>query len=186
MFLALITRILCTLSLFGLPVFMPIFFKELSYSPEQWASIWGIFFLVQPITNVLWGIIGDRIGWLTQMRYFGFFGTTITTAIFYYLPSSFPGSMPVAIGCALMLALTQTAFVPMGAIFPMLAPKHKGAAVSVQNLGGGIGNLIGPAVAALLFSLSYEIEHVIITFSLLYFFGGILTFFIRDPQPKKI
>lgn len=90
----------------------------------------------------------------------------------------------MAIVCALLLALTLISFVPMGAIFPMLAPQHKGAAVSVQNLGGGFGNLIGPAVAALMFGLSFEIKHVIITFSVLYFAGGVMTFFIRDPQPK--
>ncbi|MDI9223774.1 MFS transporter [Pantoea sp. EA-12] len=186
MFLALIIRILCNLSLFGLPVFMPIFFtRELGYSTEQWATIWGVFFLVQPFTNVIWGIIGDRIGWLFQMRWFGFFGCTLTTSAFYFLPSMFPGNMVIAVVCSLLLALTLTSFVPMGAIFPMLAPQHKGAAVSVQNLGGGIGNLIGPAVAALLFSLSLDIKHVIVTFSLLYLTGGILTFFIRNPQPAR-
>ena len=186
MFLALIIRILCNLSLFGLPVFMPIFFtRELGYSTAQWATIWGVFFLVQPFTNVIWGIVGDRIGWLFQMRWFGFFGCTLTTSAFYFLPSMFPGNMFIAIACALLLALTLTSFVPMGAIFPMLAPQHKGAAVSVQNLGGGFGNLIGPAVAALLFSLSFDIKHVILTYSLLYFLGGVLTFFIRNPQPAR-
>lgn len=186
MFFALITRILCNVALFGLPVFMPIYFtRELGFSTQQWATIWGVFFLVQPVTNVLWGIIGDRIGWIFQMRWFGFFGCTITTAAFYYFPSLFPGNLFLAIVCALLLALTLTSFVPMGAIFPMLAPEHKGAAVSVQNLGGGFGNLIGPAVAALMFGLSFEIEHVIITFSILYFIGGVMTFFIRNPQPKK-
>lgn len=185
MFFALITRILCNVALFGLPVFMPIYFtRELGFSTQQWATIWGVFFLVQPVTNVLWGIIGDRIGWIFQMRWFGFFGCTITTAAFYYLPTLFPGNLTLAIVCALLLAFTLTSFVPMGAIFPMLAPQHKGAAVSVQNLGGGFGNLIGPAVAALMFGLSFEIEHVIITFSLLYFAGGVMTFFIRNPQPK--
>lgn len=186
MFFALITRILCNVALFGLPVFMPIYFtRELGFSTKEWATIWGVFFLVQPITNVLWGIIGDRIGWIFQMRWFGFFGCTITTAAFYYLPTLFPGNLALAILCALLLALTLTSFVPMGAIFPMLAPQHKGAAVSVQNLGGGFGNLIGPAVAALMFGLSFEIKHVIITFSLLYFVGGVMTFFIRNPQPKR-
>ncbi|WP_343554818.1 MFS transporter [Pantoea sp.] len=185
MFFALITRILCNVALFGLPVFMPIYFtRELGFSTQQWATIWGVFFLVQPVTNVLWGIIGDRIGWIFQMRWFGFFGCTLTTAAFYYLPSLFPGNLVLAIVCALLLAFTLTSFVPMGAIFPMLAPQHKGAAVSVQNLGGGFGNLIGPAVAALMFGLSFEIEHVIITFSALYFIGGVMTFFIRNPQPK--
>jgi polyol permease family len=184
-FLALIIRILCNVALFGLPVFIPIFFtRELGYSGEQWSRIWGVFFLAQPLTNVLWGICGDRIGWLFQMRWFGFLGSALSTASFYYFPTMFPGNMWVAMACALMLALTLTSFVPMGALFPMLAPQHKGAAVSVQNLGGGLGNLIGPAVATLLFAFSFEIAGVIAAFSLLYLLGGVLSFFIRDPQAK--
>jgi len=74
----------------------------------------------------------------------------------------------------------------MGAIFPMLAPEHKGAAISVQNLGGGIGNFIGPAIATVLFSASFDIKTVVICYSALYFIGGVLTWFIRNPQPARV
>ncbi|MGL4725978.1 MAG: MFS transporter [Scandinavium sp.] len=184
MFLALVIRILCNLALFGFPIFMPLHYTSegVGFTSEQWIRIWGIFFLVQPVTNVLWGIIGDRIGWLFQMRWVGFFGCTATTLLFYFMPLCFPANLGVAIFFALLLALTLTSFVPMGAIFPTLAPEHKGAAISVQNLGGGIGNFIGPAVAALLFSASFDSKTVVICYSALYFLGGVLTWFIRDPQ----
>jgi polyol permease family len=185
--LALIIRILCNLALFGFPIFMPLHYSspQVGFTPEQWMRIWGVFFLVQPVTNVLWGIIGDKIGWLFQMRWIGFFGCTLTTLLFYFMPLYFPANLAVAVFCALLLALTITAFVPMGAIFPMLVPTHKGAAVSVQNLGGGIGNFIGPAIATLLFSASFAIQNVVIVYSVLYFVGGVLTYYIRDPQPKN-
>lgn len=185
--LSLIIRILCNLALFGFPIFMPLHFTaaQSGFSAEQWMRIWGIFFLVQPVTNVLWGIIGDRIGWLFQMRWIGFFGCTLTTLLFYFTPVYFPGNITIAMCSALLLAFTITSFVPMGAIFPMLAPNHKGAAISVQNLGGGIGNFIGPAIATLLFSASFDIKTVVFVYSFLYFVGGILTWFIRDPQPHN-
>ena len=185
--LSLIIRILCNLALFGFPIFMPLHFttSDSGFSAEQWMRIWGIFFLVQPVTNVLWGIIGDRIGWLFQMRWVGFFGCTLTTLLFYFTPVYFPGNITIAMCSALLLAFTITSFVPMGAIFPMLAPNHKGAAISVQNLGGGIGNFIGPAIATLLFSASFDIKSVVFVYSFLYFIGGILTWFIRDPQPHS-
>ncbi len=74
--LALITRIICNLSLFGFPVIMPLFYTSprIGFTVPQWALIWGTFFLVQPVTNVVWGLIGDRIGWMRQMRWFGFVG----------------------------------------------------------------------------------------------------------------
>jgi len=185
--LSLIIRILCNLALFGFPIFMPLHYTspESGFSAEQWMRIWGIFFLVQPVTNVLWGIIGDRIGWLFQMRWIGFFGCTLTTLLFYFTPVYFPGNIAIAMCAALLLAFTITSFVPMGAIFPMLAPNHKGAAISVQNLGGGIGNFIGPAIATLLFSASLDIKTVVFVYSLLYFIGGIITWYIRDPQPQN-
>ena len=72
--LALITRIICNLSLFGFPVIMPLFYTSarIGFSVPEWARIWGTFFLVQPVTNVVWGLIGDRIGWMRQMRWVGF------------------------------------------------------------------------------------------------------------------
>lgn len=185
-FLALIMRIICNATLFGFPVFMPIYFtNQAGFTTTEWAQIWGVFFLIQPLTNVLWGIIGDRIGWIYQMRWFGFFGSMVTTSAFCFLPTLFPGNMAIALLCAVLLALTLTSFVPMGAIFPMLAPRHKGAAVSVQNLGGGIGNLIGPAVATLMFGFSLDVTSVVLAYSALYLAGGAMTFFIRNPQPSR-
>ena len=83
--LALITRIICNLSLFGFPVIMPLFYtsSRVGFSVPEWARIWGTFFLVQPVTNVVWGLIGDRIGWMRQMRWFGFVGCGTASLLFY-------------------------------------------------------------------------------------------------------
>ncbi|GCE88706.1 ribitol transporter [Komagataeibacter diospyri] len=185
--LALVTRIICNLSLFGFPVVMPLFYTsaEGGFTMPQWLRIYGIFFLVQPFTNVMWGIVGDRIGWLRQMRWVGFVGCGIATLAFYYLPHAAPGNMVVAIFAALLFALTITSFVPMGAIFPMLAPEHKGAAVSVQNLGGGLANFAGPALATVLVA-GYGTQGVVVTFASLYFLGAVLTCFIRLVQPRGV
>ena len=147
-----ITRIICNLSLFGFPVIMPLFYTspQIGFTLPQWALIWGTFFLVQPVTNVVWGLIGDRIGWMRQMRWFGFVGCGTASLLFYWLPSHFPHNMMAATIAALLFAFTVTSFVPMGAIFPMMEPEHKGAAVSVQNLGGGLANFGGPMIAAVI------------------------------------
>ncbi|HEY1208088.1 MAG TPA: RbtT/DalT/CsbX family MFS transporter, partial [Terracidiphilus sp.] len=90
--LALITRVICNLSLFGFPVIMPLFYTsaQIGFSVPEWARIWGTFFLVQPVTNVVWGLIGDRIGWMRQMRWFGFVGCGTASLLFYWLPLHFP------------------------------------------------------------------------------------------------
>lgn len=76
--IALVTRIICNLSLFGiLTVVMPIFYTSSQgghFTDEQWRLISICIYPIQPFTNVLWGMIGDRIGWLKQMRWAGFVG----------------------------------------------------------------------------------------------------------------
>jgi polyol permease family len=183
--LALITRIICNLSLFGFPVIMPLLYTspQVGFSVPEWARIWGMFFLVQPITNVLWGLIGDRIGWMRQMRWVGFCGCGTASLLFYWIPIHFPHNMFAASIAALLFAFTVTAFVPMGAIFPMMEPKHKGAAVSVQNLGGGLANFGGPMLAALILPL-WGFKGVVIVYGALYYLAAILTLFIHVDQPK--
>jgi polyol permease family len=184
--LALITRIICNLSLFGFPVIMPLLYTspQVGFSVPEWARIWGMFFLVQPITNVLWGLIGDRIGWMRQMRWVGFCGCGTASLLFYWIPIHFPHNMFAASIAALLFAFTVTAFVPMGAIFPMMEPKHKGAAVSVQNLGGGLANFGGPMLAALILPL-WGFKGVVIVYGALYYLAAILTLFIHVDQPKE-
>jgi len=183
--LALITRIICNLSLFGFPVIMPLLYTSpaVGFSVPEWARIWGMFFLVQPVTNVLWGLIGDRIGWMRQMRWVGFCGCGTASLLFYWIPLHFRHNMFAASIGALLFAFTVTAFVPMGAIFPMMEPKHKGAAVSVQNLGGGLANFGGPMLAALILPL-WGFKGVVIVYGVLYYAAAIITLFIHVDQPK--
>ena len=185
--LALVTRIICNLSLFGFPVIMPLFYtsSRVGFSVPEWARIWGMFFLVQPVTNVCWGLIGDRIGWMRQMRWFGFVGCGTASLLFYWLPLHFGHSMPAATVAALLFAFTVTSFVPMGAIFPAMEPEHKGAAVSVQNLGGGLANFGGPVLAALILPF-WGIGGVVAVYGGLYYFAAVLTLFIHVDQPKGI
>ncbi|MFC6644456.1 MFS transporter [Granulicella cerasi] len=185
--LALITRIICNLSLFGFPVIMPLFYtsSEVGFTTEQWIRIWGTFFLIQPMSNIVWGLIGDRIGWMRQMRWVGFVGCGTATLLFYFLPVHFHNNTPVAVIAALLFALTVTSFVPMGAIFPVMAPKHKGAAVSVQNLGGGLANFCGPALATILLPHGGT-RSVVIAYAVLYFAAAVLTLFIRVDQPRHL
>jgi polyol permease family len=183
--LALITRIICNLSLFGFPVIMPLLYTSprVGFTVPEWARIWGTFFLVQPVTNVAWGLIGDRIGWMRQMRWVGFCGCGTASLLFYWLPIHFPHNMFVATIAALLFAFTITSFVPMGAIFPMMEPQHKGAAVSVQNLGGGLANFGGPLLAALILPF-WGIGGVVVVYGVLYYIAAIITLFIHVDQPK--
>jgi MFS family permease len=99
------------------------------------------------------------------------------------LPLHFPHNTLAASVAALLFAFTVTAFVPMGAIFPTMEPEHKGAAVSVQNLGGGLANFGGPVLAALILPF-WGIAGVVMVYGVLYYFAAVLTLFIHVDQPK--
>ena len=83
---------------------------------------------------------------------------------------------------AVIFACSVTAFVPMGAIFPALAPQHRGAAISAHNLASGLTTFIGPGIATALLPLIGSLG-VIWVYILLFLSGIVITFFIRPPQP---
>ncbi|AYN96988.1 MFS transporter [Pseudomonas sp. LTJR-52] len=185
--IAALVRIICNLTLFGFPVIMPLFLtsSEVGFTMEQWLRIWGLVFIVTIFTNVMWGLIGDRIGWVRQMRWFGCAGCALATLSFYYLPHLYGASITAAVIAAVALGIGVSAFVPMGAIFPAMAPEHKGAAISAHNLAAGLSNFMGPAIATLAIS-SVGVEGVVWIYASLYAVGIVLTYFIHVDQPGLV
>ncbi|GLK60151.1 MULTISPECIES: MFS transporter [Azotobacter] len=183
-FIAALVRVICNLTLFGFPVIMPLFFTspEVGFTMEQWLRIWGALFIVTIFTNVMWGLIGDRIGWIFQMRWFGCAGCALATLAFYYLPHTYGASVPAAMVAAIALGIGVSAFVPMGAIFPAMAPEHKGAAISAHNLAAGLSNFMGPTIATLAIS-SVGVKGIVWIYASLYLVGVVLTYFIHVDQP---
>ena len=53
---------------------------------SQWMTIWGIQFAVTVFGNLFWGWIGDRFGWMRQMRWYGCWFCAVATLAFYYVP----------------------------------------------------------------------------------------------------
>ncbi|CNL83377.1 Alpha-ketoglutarate permease [Yersinia intermedia] len=138
-FLSCLIRIINTLSLFGFAVIMPLLFVgRLGFTMSEWLQIWAVFFFVTIFTNIMWGILGEKIGWMRQVRWFGCIGCAISSLAFYYIPMHFGHNFWAALIPAVMLGITVAAFVPMTAVFPVLEPEHKGAAISIYNLSAGL------------------------------------------------
>lgn len=101
-----IIRVINTLSLFGFAVIMPLMFvEELNYTTEQWLSVWAVFFFTTVVANIAWGIIGEYIGWITVLRYFGCLGMVFSTLAFYYVPHALPGNILICYVCAIALGV---------------------------------------------------------------------------------
>lgn len=183
--IAFVVRIINQLSLFGLVAFLPrVYTDEFGFTTSEWLRVWGLMYFITIFTNLFWGVFGDKIGWVRQVRWFGCIGMALSTLAFYYLPSWSGPNIFVTTLIALMLGFAVAAYVPMSAIFPTLVPEHKGAAVSVHNLAAGLSNFCGPAIASV--TLMFTTEKVTIwVYAILYIIGFILTFFMKVQQPTK-
>ncbi|MDW8846216.1 MFS transporter [Erwinia sp. MMLR14_017] len=185
-FLACLIRIINTLSLFGFAVVMPMLFVgRLGFTMSEWLQIWAVFFFVTIFTNIMWGVLGEYIGWIRQVRWFGCLGCALSSLAFYYLPVTFGHNYWIAMIPAVMLGITVAAFVPMTAVFPVLEPEHKGAAISIYNLSAGLSNFLAPAIASLVLPF-FDIVGVVWTYTGLYLVAGILTLIIKVEQPARI
>ncbi|MGY2373549.1 MFS transporter [Pseudomonas sp. SDO524_S393] len=183
--IAAIVRVICNLTLFGFPVIMPLYLtsEAVGFTMEQWLYLWGLMFVVTIFTNVMWGWIGDRIGWLWQMRWFGCVGCALATLAFYYLPLMYGAHFGLASTAAIALGICVSAFVPIGPVFLAIAPEQQGAAMSAHNLAAGMSNFMGPAIATLTISW-LGVQGVVWVYALLYLVGAVLTCCIRIDQPK--
>ncbi len=185
-FLACLIRIINTLSLFGFAVIMPMLFVDrLGFSMSEWLQIWAIFFFVTIFTNIMWGVLGEYIGWMRQVRWFGCIGCAIASLAFYYLPVYYGHNFWIAIIPAVMLGITVAAFVPMTAVFPVLEPEHKGAAISIYNLSAGLSNFVAPAIASIILPF-FDIVGVVWAYTFLYLIAAVLTLLVKVDQPLRV
>lgn len=175
---ACIIRVINTLSLFGFAVIMPLMFvEELNFTTAQWLQVWAVFFAVTVFTNVAWGIIGEYIGWIVVIRYFGCLGMCASTLLFYYLPHWIP-SIYVGYLCAVLLGIFVACFVQITPILTSLEPEHKGACISVYNLSAGLSNFLAPAIATVAMPW-FGIKGVVFIYAGLYFFAFLLSFLLK-------
>lgn len=184
-------RVICNLTLFGFPVVMPLYLTSTAdggvgtFDVTTWMRLWGLMFAVTIVTNVVWGRIGDRYGWMRQMRWYGCTACAVATLAFYYVPQWFGPDLVLMSAAAVLLAVGVSAFVPMGAVFTSLAPDHPGAAISAHNLAAGVSTFLGPAIATALLPVVGP-GGVCWTYAALYVVGAVVTLFIHPPQPGVV
>ncbi|MCP6385284.1 MFS transporter, partial [Klebsiella pneumoniae] len=58
-----LVRLINTTSQFALPVFFPVYLAQHGFTTEQWLKVWALTFTVNIAFNLIWGMVGDRIGW---------------------------------------------------------------------------------------------------------------------------
>lgn len=181
-----IVRIINTISMFAFVVLMPIYICRYGVTDTEWASIWGGIFTINIVFNLIFGIVGDKIGWRTTVGWFGGVGCAVTVLLFYYAPQ-LSTSFWFIFACGTLWSIMLAGYVPLSALVPSLVEKDKGAAVSVLNLGAGLATFVGPLLVKILekknvIDGTIDYDMVVWVMAGLYLLSAVMTYFIRPSK----
>jgi MFS family permease len=177
-----LVRVINTAPEFGFLVFLPLFYTQtVGFSLTQWLRLLSLMFLSNIIWNLLFGIIGDKLGWRRTVAWCGGFGSAITTLLLYYTPNLLGANYPLAVIAGMMYGATLAGYVPLSALMPSLAPDHKGAAMSVLNLGAGAATWVGPGIVTIFLPM-VGVAGVMWIFAGLYVLSAVMALFLTLPE----
>ena len=179
-----LVRVINTTAQFAFPVFLPTYMASHGFSTTEWLQIWGTIFTGNIIFNLIFGFIGDSMGWRNTVMWFGGVGCGISTLLFYYSPQMFDSNFWAVMACGVLWGALLAGYVPLSALVPSLVKKEKGAAMAILNLGAGLPVFIGPAIVGLLIGVIGN-AGIIWLLAVLYFISALLTKFITLPNNAK-
>ncbi|MBD1381750.1 MFS transporter [Metabacillus arenae] len=178
-----IVRTINTAGAYGFVVFLPAYMMEIGFTRLEWLQIYGALWSSNVIFNLIFGVIGDKLGWRSTIMWFGGVGCAIFTAGLYYVPvimgPNYFATLLMAIGFGACVA----GYAPLTALITSVAPDNRGAAMSILNLGAGLSTFIGPVIVGA-FIGSVGTVGVIWIYTGLYLISAVLTKFITLPQEQ--
>lgn len=176
-----IVRTINTAPQFGFLVFMPTFFtKTIGFTLSEWLRLLTVMFAVNIVFNLIFGIVGDKVGWRRTVCWFGGVGSAISILLLYYVPVAAGANYPVALLVAGLYGATLAGYVPLSALMPSLAPEHKGQAMAALNLGAGASVMVGPAIVGI-FLGPLGVQGVMLIFAGLYLASAAMVLFLKLP-----
>lgn len=179
-----IVRVINTTAQFAFPVFLPTYMALHGFSTIEWLQIWGTIFTSNIIFNLIFGFVGDKMGWRNTVMWFGGVGCGISTLLLFYIPQIAGGNFWLVLLPGILWGALLAGYVPLSALVPSLVKKDKGAAMAILNLGAGLPVFIGPAIVGVFIGLIGD-EGVIFILAGLYFLSALLTKFITLPNNVK-
>ena len=181
-----IVRVINTAPQFGFLVFLPVFFTQtVGFSLSGWLRLLSCIFTSNIVWNLLFGIIGDKLGWRRTVALCGGVGSAITTLLLYYVPHVFGANYPLCVAAGVLYGATLAGYVPLSALMPSLVPENKGAAMSILNLGAGASTWTGPLLVGL-FLPTLGVSGMMWIFTVLYIVSAFLALFLTLPNEKPI
>lgn len=183
--IALIVRMINTAPEFGFFIILPSFFEgTLGFSQAQFLTLLSAIFLSNIVWNLLFGLIGDRFGWKNTVALCGGLGCTISTLALYYVPLA-THSYHLSLAVGMFYGATLAGYVPLSELTPMLAPDHRGEALSLLSLGAGAAMLLGPGLVRL-FLRPVGIAGLMWIFASLYLLSGFMALTLTTANDTSV
>ena len=179
-----VVRIINTTAQFAFPVFLPTYMAAHGFSTTEWLQIWGTIFTSNILFNLIFGFVGDRMGWRNTVMWFGGVGCGVSTLLFFYTPQIANGNFWLVLIPGILWGALLAGYVPLSALVPSLVKKDKGAAMAILNLGAGLPVFVGPAIVGIFIGVAGN-EGVVWILAGLYFISAGLTKFITLPDNVK-
>ena len=179
-----IVRTINTAGAYGLVVFLPAFMMDVGFTRSEWLQIYGALWTSNVIFNLIWGVVGDRIGWRNTVMWFGGIGCAVFIMALYYVPYLLGPNYFATLLVAICFGACVAAFVPLSALLPSLAPENRGAAMSILNLGAGLSTFVGPAIVGLFIGAVGTVG-ILWIYSGLYIVSSILMIFVTLPKQQQ-
>ncbi|KAA9028568.1 MFS transporter [Niallia endozanthoxylica] len=180
-----VVRVINTIGTYGFPVFLPMHMAQHGIGTTVWLQLWGTIFMGNIFFNIVWGIVGDKIGWKKTVIWFGGIGCAVFSLLLFYVPVITNGNLAITSVVGFIWGICLAAFVPISAIVPSVAGEDKGPAMSVLNLAAGLSTFVAPALAGI-FIGPLGAEGVVWIFAVLYIISAIITKFIRVPEQEEL
>ena len=183
-----VIRLINTAPEFGMFVIMPaVIADQMGWGQSRWLFMTTAIYATNIVFNALFGIIGDRLGWIFTMRWFGILGSALGLLAWWYVPQLVPAGSNWGYYLSVLAGVTfgflLAGFVPLGAIMPALTPDHKGAAMAMYTTAAGGAIFLGTAVVAVVKPFLGN-AGVVWTFVALYGLSFLLTFFIHIDDKR--
>jgi polyol permease family len=174
-----VVRVINTLGYYAFVVFLTTYMvREIGLSTTEWQTVWGTMLLVNVLANILFGYVGDIVGRVPTIAWFGGLGCAISVLALYYVPEFFGANFWAIMAVAVMYGLSLAGYVPLSAVMPALAPHRVGSAIAILNLAAGVSQFMGPVVAGLVVPIG--VAGTIWVISGIYVFGIVITHCLRD------
>ncbi|MED4159194.1 MFS transporter [Shouchella clausii] len=181
--LGLVVKTINGFAQYGLLLFLPLYLADFGYSTTEWLRMWSTVFTVAIFANVIFGFLGDKWGWRNTIRWVGGFFYAFVLILVYFTPQFVGHNYFVMTAVLSLCGVAMAGYVPLSALFPLLAPDNKGAAMSILNLGAGLSTFIAPGIVALFFQ-PFGAGTVIFIYAGFYVLSAILTPFLRTPEEQ--